>query len=73
MRPDNKEPDWKDLLLLIRFLWRISPTGRWWLAGYGLGLQFLWIVPKEDMLSVMIVLLFLAFLHIAANSGGLGG
>lgn len=73
MRPDNNEPDWKDLLLLLRFLWRMSPTGRWWIAGICLAVQFLYIIPSDDMLNGMIALLFLAFLLIAAQSGGLGG
>ena len=72
MRPD-KDPDWRDLLMLIRYIWRVSPTGRWFLAGTALALQFLYITPQSATQDVMITLLFLGFLLIAARSGGLGG
>ena len=69
----NDGPDWRDWLLLIRFMWRHSSTLRWWLAGLLLAMQFLWLTPNDATLDVMIVLLFLGFLLIAAWSGGLGG
>ena len=68
----DEPPHWKDLLLLLRYIWRTSPTGRWWLAGMCLAVQFLYITPKEAQQDVMITLLFVAFLLIAGKSRGLG-
>ena len=68
MRPDE-DPSWRDLLLLIRFLWRQARRTRLYLSALGITTYFVMLAPDEWELARFIALLTIAFLFFFSQNG----
>ena len=72
MRPDG-DPSWRDLLLLIQFLWRHALWARLYLSALGIAAYFVILVPDEWELARFIALLTIAFLFFFSQNGSYPG